>query len=132
MIATIAWDQTLLDLVLALGVGFVVYRLAARELHRQEAVRQLRRRRDAVEQVLSMLGGPAGEYLVDPSLDYPQRDMVELERRALQAQLLFWRELELQEALRDVSYPEKHREAAGKLRAVAADLDRQLSGKRST
>ena len=128
MIAAIAWDQTLLDLGLALVVGGVVYRLAARELRRQETVRELRQRRDAIEQVLSMLDGPAGEYLADPSLDYPQREMVELERRALQAQLLFWRDLEIQKALRDVSYPERHGVAAEHLRGVAGDVDRRLSG----
>ena len=128
MIAAIAWDQTLLDLGLALVVGGVVYRLAARELRRQETVRELRQRRDAIEQVLSMLDGPAGEYLADPSLDYPQREMVELERRALQAQLLFWRDLEIQKALRDVSYPERHGTAAEHLRGVAGDVDRRLSG----
>jgi hypothetical protein len=128
MIAAIAWDQTLLDLALALGVGVVVYRLAARELRRQETARELRQRRDAIEQVLSMLDGPAGEYLADPSLDYPQREMVELERRALQAQLLFWRDLEIQKSLRDVSYPERHRDAAERLRGIAGDVDRQMSG----
>ena len=128
MIAAIAWDQTLLDLGLALVVGGVVYRFAARELRRQETVRELRQRRDAIEQVLSMLDGPAGEYLADPSLDYPQREMVELERRALQAQLLFWRDLEIQKALRDVSYPERHGAAAEHLRGVAGDVDRRLSG----
>ena len=128
MIATIAWDQTLLDLALALVVGLVVYRLAARELRRQETVRELRQRRDAVEQVLSMLDGPAGEYLADPTLDYPQREMVELERRALQAQLLFWRDLAIQKALRDISYPERHREAAEQLRGLAGDLAGRLPG----
>jgi hypothetical protein len=113
----------------ALGIGAVVYRLAARELRRQETVRDLRQRRDAVEQVVAMLDGPAGEYLADPSVDYPQREMVELERRALQAQLLYWRDLEMQKALRDVSYPERHRDAAGHLQAVAGELQRRLTGK---
>jgi hypothetical protein len=128
MPAAITWDQTLLSLVLSLCAAAIAYGLAARVLRKQEITRDLRRRRDALEQVLALLQGPAGEYLRDPEIDYPQRDMVELERRSLQAQLLFWRDLQLQEALRNIVYPDWHAEAAEKLRATAGEIDRELQG----
>jgi hypothetical protein len=124
----IAWDQTLVSLLLSIVIGVSVYWLAARVLRQASMRRELRERRDALEQVLAQLAGPAGEYLQDPSIEYPQRDMVELERRALQAQILFWRDLTVQEALRDTSDPERHAAAATRLRAVAAALDRDLGG----
>lgn len=128
MPAAVTWDQTLLSFGLSIVAAAVAYRLAGRVLHRQEARRELRRRRDALEQVLELLQGPAGEYLRNPELDYPQRDMVELERRSLQAQLLFWRDLRLQEALRNIVYPDWHTAAAETLRAKAAEIDAELQG----
>jgi hypothetical protein len=127
--ASIAWDQTLVSLLLSIATGGVVYLLAARVLRRAAAARELRQQRDALEQVLAQLAGPAGEYLRDPTLDYPQRDMVELERRALQAQILFWRDLPLQEALRDSNDPERFAAAAERLRQAVAGLNRELEGR---
>jgi hypothetical protein len=76
--------------------------------------------------VLAVLQGPALAYLQGETDDYPQREMVELERRALQAQILFWRDLAMQQALRELSYPGKHAAAAERLRGVLAGLDREL------
>jgi hypothetical protein len=122
----IAWDQTLVSLGLALLVGWVVYRRAAHGLRRQEVLRELRLRRDALDQVLAALQGPVLEYLEGATEDYPQREMVELERRALQAQILFWRDLSMQQALRDLTYAGPHAAAAETLRRILSDLDAQL------
>jgi type II secretory pathway component PulJ len=128
MLAAISWDQTLLSLVLAALLAWLAYRGAARALGRQAVVRELRLRRDALDQVLAVLDGPALEYLRGETEDYPQREMVELERRALQAQILFWRDLDMQQALRDLTYPDKHAAAAMKLRQVLEGLDHDLHG----
>ena len=52
--------------------------------------------------------------------------MVELERRALQAQIHCLRDLELQKALRDICYPNCHRDATQTLRAAIAMLERDI------
>ena len=122
----ISWDQTLLSLGASAVLAGLAYARAARVLRRQETLRGLRLRRDALDQVLAMLDGPAAEYLRAESEEYPQREMVELERRALQAQILFWRDLDLQEALRDITYPAKHAEAAAKLRRVLLGLEHEM------
>jgi hypothetical protein len=126
MMATIAWDQTLLGAAISVLLAGLAYVAAARILGRQELARELRLRRDALEQVLGALEGPAAAWLADPSDDYPQREMLELERRALQAQILFWRDLALQRALQGVSDPARHAPAAEALRVAAARLDVEL------
>lgn len=127
---SIAVDQTLVSLAASAACAGLAYWGAARVLRRQERARGLQQRRDALQQVLAMLDGAAGEYLADDSLDYPQRDMVELERRALQAQILFWSDLGMQQALRDVNYPERHRDAAERLRAALAEVEREFTAAR--
>lgn len=123
----IAADQTLVGLVISGACAGAAYWGATRFLHRRERARELRRCRDALQQVLAMLDGAAGEYLADTSLDYPQRDMLELERRALQAQILYWSDLTLQQALRDINDPDRHRDAAERLRSVLAGVERDLA-----
>jgi len=125
MAAVIAWDQTLLSFALAAVAAGLAYRGAARVLRLQAARNELRLRRDALEQVLAMMDGAAGDYLRDDSLDYPQREMVELERRTVQAQILFWRDLALQRALQGMNSPATHAAALAVLRETAARLDRE-------
>jgi hypothetical protein len=129
MLATIAWDQTLLSLVLAVVAAFLAYRGAARVLRQQTARAELQLRRDALEQVLAMVDGAAGDYLRDETLDYPQREMVELERRTVQAQILFWRDLAMQRALQAMNAPGTHAPALVTLREAAARLDREAGGR---
>jgi hypothetical protein len=124
--AMLAWDQTLLSLVLSAGVAWWAYRGAARVLRRQEQLRELRARRDALEQVLGAVEGPAAEYLGGGE-EYPQREMVELERRALQAQIYYLRDREVQTALRDICYPERHGEAIAAIRRAIELLDRDIA-----
>ena len=130
MLAAITWDQTLLSFLLALGVAAVAYWRAASVLRRQEILRQLRSQQEALEQVLVALAGDAAEYLANEELDYPQREMVELERRALQAQIFYVRDLEMQKALRDICYPSRHREAQAKIRAALESLAGEIAAQR--
>jgi len=127
MLAKIAWDQTLLSLLLALAAAYGAYRYAARVLRRQEALRELKARREALDQVLAAVQGPALEYLENDELDYPQREMVELERCALQAQVYYVRDLTMQKALRDLSYPSRHREALGTVRGAVEVLEGEMA-----
>jgi len=129
MPAAIAWDQTLLSLVLAVGAAFVAYRSAARVLRHQAVKAELRLRRDALEQVLAMMDGAAGDYLRDDTLEYPQREMVELERRTVQAQILFWRDLAMQRALQGMNAPGTHATALATLQEAATRLDREVGGR---
>ena len=122
----IAWDQTLLSLALSAGFAWIAYRGAARVLRRQEQMRELRARRDALEQVLGAVDGPAAEYLAGGA-EYPQREMVELERRALQAQIYYLRDRDMQAALRDICYPERHGEAIAAIRRAVELLDRDIA-----
>lgn len=126
MIAAISWDQTLLSAAIAALAAAAAYVGAARVLRRQQQVRELRLQRDALEQVLAALDGPAADWLADPTSDYPQREMLELERRALQAQILFWRDLQLQRALQGASDPGAHGAAVAALRDAAARLDGEM------
>ena len=127
VVATISWDQTLLSVAVAGVAAWLAYRAAARVLRQQQELRELILRRDARDQCLVLLDGPLVEYLRSPGgagdLEYPQREMVELERRVVQAQILFWRDLEMQGRLRDLTYPGRHAEAQSQLRAILAKLD---------
>jgi hypothetical protein len=123
MLATVSWDQTLVGAVMAVAAAGIAYLAAARSLDRRALRRDQLERRDALEQVLVLLDGPAGDYLRDPDSDYPQREMVELERRCVQAQILFWRDLDMQRALHDMSSPAAHVAAASRLRETAARID---------
>lgn len=127
MLAKITWDQTLLSLILALAAAYWAYRRAARVLRRQEALRQLAARREALDQVLAALQGPVQEYLQNEELDYPQREMVELERCALQAQVFYVRDLSMQKALRDITYPSRHREAMAAVRNAVAVVEGEIA-----
>jgi hypothetical protein len=127
VLASLSWDQTLISGAVAALAAWVAYRAAARVLRRQAELRELNLRRDALDQCLATLTGPLAEYLRSPNpgeeIEYPQREMVELERRVVQAQILFWRDLEMQQRLRDLTYPGRQDEAAAKLRAVLEKLD---------
>jgi hypothetical protein len=122
MPAVIAFDQTLVSALVAIAAAAVAYWRAAHVLRHAAARRDLEQRRDALEQVLAAIVEPVADYMRDDTLDYPQREMVELERRALQAQVLFWRDLAMQEALRNITYPKTHAAAAQHLRDAAAKL----------
>lgn len=129
MFASISWDQTLVSAALAALAAWVAYRAAAGVLQRQERMRRLRARRDALEQVLVQIDGPVHEYLVrGDDADYPQREMVELERCALQAQVYFLRDVQLQRALRDVSYPNRFERATEVIRRALAVLESEMTG----
>ena len=130
LVAAIAWDQTLLSLLLAAGLVGLVVRAVSRSLVRQERQRLLRDRRDALEHVLLGIDGTVADYLTGAEPEYPQREMVELERRALQAQVHCLRDLELQKALRDICYPNRHLDAAQTLRAAIAMLERDIEAAR--
>jgi hypothetical protein len=80
-----------------------------------------------LDQVLAALQGSVQEYLEDEELDYPQREMVELERCALQAQVFYVRDLTMQKALRDVTYPSRHREAIATIRRALEALEGEIS-----
>ena len=127
VVGTISWDQTLLSCAVAAVAAWLAYRAAARVLRQQQELREIILRRDALEQCLALLEGCLAEYLQTPNpgeaVDYPQREMVELERRVVQAQILFWRDLEMQGRLRDLTYPGRHVEAAAQLRATLAKLE---------
>lgn len=127
MLAAITWDQTLLSLLLTLAAAYWAYRRAAEVLRRQEARRELRARREALDQVMVALQGAALEYLEDEEHDYPQREMVELERCALQAQVFYVRDLAMQKALRDICYPSRHREAIETIRGVIQALEGEIA-----
>lgn len=127
MLASIAWDQTLLSLGLAAAAAWLAYWRAAHVLRRQERLRYLRERRDALAHVVLGVDGAVAAYLAGADEEYPQREMVELERRALQAQIHCLRDLSLQEALRDVCYPNRHEQALGSIRAAVAALDRDIT-----
>ncbi len=129
-LAAIAWDQTLLSLLLAAGLAAVAVRVVSRSLVRQERQRLLRDRRDALAHVLLGIDGTVADYLTGAESEYPQREMVELERRALQAQVHCLRDLELQKALRDICYPNRHRDATQTLRAAIALLERDIDSTR--
>ncbi len=131
MSAVIAWDQTLVSFLLAAGVAGVAYWRAARVLRRQELLRGLRSRQEALQQVLLAFEGDAAEYLANEELDYPQREMVELERSALQAQIFYVRDLEMQTALRDICYPSRHQEALAKLRAALESVEAEIAALRA-
>jgi len=120
----ITLDQTLLSAAIAVLAAAIAYVRAARVLRRQAERRDIVQRRDALEQVVAAVVEPVAAYMQDDTGDYPQREMVELERRALQAQVLFWRDLEMQEALRNITYPRSHAAAVEFLRAAASALDR--------
>lgn len=130
MLAVISWDQTLVSFLLAAGLAWAAYRGAARVLRRQELVRGLRSRQEALQQVLLAFEGDAAEYLANEELDYPQREMVELERRALQAQIFYVRDLEMQTALRDICYPSRHQTALATIRAALARVDSEIAAAR--
>ena len=129
VVATITWDQTLISCAVAAVAAWLAYRAAARVLRHQQELRELVLRRDALEQCLALLEGSLADYLRTPNpgedAEYPQREMVELERRVVQAQILFWRDLEMQQRLRDLTYPGRHAEAEVQLRATLAKLDGQ-------
>ena len=127
MLAAITWDQTLLSLLLALAAAYWAYRRAAIVLRRQEALREVRARREVLDQVLAAVQGPVLEYLENEELEYPQREMVELERCALQAQVFYVRDLTMQKALRDICYPSRHREARQTLRRAVEVLEGEIS-----
>lgn len=131
MCATITWDQTLLSLFLSLllaaGAGLWALRRAAHVLRRQETQRELRARREALDQVLAALEGAALEYLENEDHGYPQREMVELERCALQAQVFYVRDLTMQKALRDICYPNRHREATATIRRALETLEGEIA-----
>lgn len=130
MLGAIAWDQTLVSAVLAVLAGWVAYRAAARVLRRQEALRELRARRDALEQVLVQIDDTVLEYLAHgDDADYPQREMVELERCALQAQIYFLRDVNLQRALRDVCYPNRYEGAMQTIRQQIEALDSEIEAR---
>ena len=84
-----------------------------------------------VQEMLGLTDQQATQLRATLGTYAPKRRAMEREergiKRALQAQLLFFRELDLQKALRDVSYPERHRDAAAKLRAVVGELEGRLS-----
>ncbi|UCE03471.1 MAG: hypothetical protein JSW67_04575 [Candidatus Latescibacterota bacterium] len=124
----ISWDQTLVSLGISAVAAGLAYRGAARVLRRQEVVRELRARRDALEQVVVVVDGPVVEYFEnEEEEEYPQREMVELERRALQAQIYYLRDLEMQNALRDICYPSRYKEALSKIRATIEEVDRRIA-----
>jgi hypothetical protein len=127
VIATISWDQTLLSCAVAAVAAWLAYRAAARVLRRQQELGDLVLRRDALDQCLALIEGTLADYLRTPNpgedLEYPQREMVELERRVVQAQILFWRDLEMQQRLRDLTYPGRQAEATAQLRATLAKLE---------
>jgi len=130
----IALDQTLVSAAVAIVAAAIAYVRAAHVLRRQAERRDIVQRRDALEQVVAAVVEPVAAYMQDDTLDYPQREMVELESRALQAQVLFWRDLKMQEALRNITYPRTHVAAAEFVRAAATALDRtaRASGVPST
>ncbi len=124
MHCAIALDQTLVSAGIAIVAAAIAYVRAAHVLRRQAERRDIVHRRDALEQVVAAIVEPVAAYMQDDTGDYPQREMVELESRALQAQVLFWRDLKMQEALRNITYPRTHTGAAEFVRAAAAALDR--------
>ncbi len=133
MLAAIAWDQTLVSLVISVVFAFAAFVAARSVLVRQQLVRDLNERRDALQQVLVQVDGPVLEYLQSGDDDeYPQREMVELERCALQAQVHFLRDRNMQSALRDVCYPNRYAHAVEVIRGGIAALDTQIAtgGKR--
>lgn len=92
----------------------------------------MRARRDALEQVLVQVDGSVREYLESGhDEDYPQREMVELERCALQAQVYFLRDLEMQKALRDICYPNRYSDAMTTIRQAIEALDSDITSKRT-
>jgi hypothetical protein len=132
MPAAISWDQTLVSAALSLVVAWWAYRAAARVLRRQELLRRLRARRDALEQVLVQVEGSVREYLESGNDDdYPQREMVELERCALQAQVYFLRDLAMQKALRDICYPNRYTQAMEAIRRAIEAIDTDIRSGRS-
>jgi len=124
MPVAIALDQTLVSAAIAIVAAIIAYRRAAVGLRRAAERREVVQRRDALEQVLAAIVEPVAEYMRDDTGDYPQREMVELERCTLQAQVLFWRDLAMQEALRNLTYPSQHAAAAAYIQTVAANLAR--------
>ena len=124
--AVIAWDQTLVSACIAAAAAALAYWRAAHVLRRQERLRDLRARRDALAHVLLGVDDTVTAYLSGTDTDYPQREMVELERRALQAQIHCLRDLSLQEALRDVCYPNRYDQALARIRAAVEALDREI------
>ena len=132
MFAVIAWDQTLVSLCLTAAVAFLAYWRAAHVLRRQERLRHLRARRDALAHVVLGVDDTVAAYLSGADDEYPQREMVELERRALQAQIHCLRDLSLQEALRDVCYPNRHVQALARIRAAIDALESDIASTRGT
>lgn len=130
MFAAITWDQTLVSLCLAAAVAFLAYWRAAHVLRRQERLRDLRARRDALAHVVLGVDDTVAAYLSGADDEYPQREMVELERRALQAQIHCLRDLSLQEALRDVCYPNRHAQALVRIRAAIETLEGDIAATR--
>ena len=128
MVAAIAWDQTLVSLVLSALFAFAAFAAAKGVLVRQQLLRDLNERRDALQQVLVQVDGSVLEYLQSGDDDeYPQREMVELERCALQAQVHFLRDRSMQSALRDVCYPNRYAQALDVIRGGIAALDAQIA-----
>lgn len=127
MLAVITWDQTLLSLLLAAALAFLAYWRAARVLRLQEQRRRVQEQRDALQHVLLGLEGPVAAYLAAEDEEYPQREMVELERRALQAQIHCLGDLGLQKALRDICYPQRHAEAVASIRSALEQLERDIA-----
>jgi len=128
VLAVITWDQTLLSLLLAAALAFLAYGRAARVLRLQEQRRRLQEQRDALQHVLLGLEGPVAAYLAaEAEEEYPQREMVELERRALQAQIHWLGDLGLQKALRDICYPQRHSEAVASIRSALERLERDIA-----
>jgi len=137
MTATVAWDQTLVSAGVAAAVATLAatvaagwaYRAAAHVLKEQERRRELGARREALEQVLLHVEGAVLDYLGSGNDDdYPQREMVELERSALQAQIYFLRDLEMQRALRDVCYPNRYAQAMQTIRRGIEAVEAEIAG----
>lgn len=107
------------------------YFAAARILKRQEALRELRARRDSLQQVLRMADNVVMSYLEQPEeVEYPQREMVELERCALQAQIHYAGDLQMQKALLGITYPSQYRQAIVTLRKVIEGLESDIAAGR--
>ena len=133
MLAAISWDQTLVSAAVSALAAWLAYRGAGAVLRRQEVLRQLRARRDALQQVLVQVDGAVLEYLDGGNDDeYPQREMVELERCALQAQVYHLRDLQMQRALRDVCYPNRYKQAVETIRKGVATLDADIRAGRDS
>ncbi len=124
----ISWEQTLVSAALSAVAAWLAYRGAGVVLRRQQALSDLRTRRDALQQVLVQLDDSVLEYLESGNDDdYPQREMVELERCALQAQVHYLRDLTMQKALRDICYPNRYKRAMETIRAGITSIEADIA-----